>query len=149
MAKIVVQPVADELLLHRCLAIRNEVFVVEKKVPKELEVDEQDVQGSACEHFLIQFAGTDVGATRCFHVSKDTIQIQRFCCLKNYRKQGVGKTALRYIEEYYKDRGMRIIELDSKYDVCEFYEKSGYEIVSDVFMEANVEHVKMKKFLFS
>ncbi len=145
MGKIEVILAKETSILQRCLVMRNLVFTVEKKVPKEIEVDEYDELGGVCDHFLIQREGEDVGAVRCRHMDADTIKVQRFCVLDTCRGFGVGKVALESIEDAYKLRGKTCMELDSKYAVYEFYEKCGYERVSDVFIEADVEHVKMVK----
>lgn len=131
--------------LRRCLQIRTAVFTVEKMVPKEIEVDACDCLESTCDHFLIQSHGTDVGTIRCMHVSDNTIRVQRFCFLKEYRGLGLGKAVMRYIEDYYCRRKVIKIELDAKYEVYGFYEKCGYKRISDIFIEANIEHVKMLK----
>ena len=51
-------------LLSRCLQIRREVFVLEKGVPEDLEVDACDCLDTSCTHFLLQVEGKDAGALR-------------------------------------------------------------------------------------
>lgn len=137
---------ADNIVtLERCLEIRNTVFCVEKGVPREIEVDEHDCLSEICNHFLIRYEENDAGAIRCLYTSSDTIRIQRLCFLKEYRGLGLGKALIEYIEAYYRNRGITKITLDSKYEVSGFYEKCGYKKISDVFIEANVEHIKMMK----
>lgn len=131
--------------LKQCLEIRNAVFTMEKGVPKEIEVDEYDCLNELCDHFLIKHQGNSAGTLRCFYLSESTIKIQRFCFRKGYRKLGLGKAALEYIENYYGNQGITKIVIDAKYEVCGFYEKCGYKRVSDIFMEADIEHVKMTK----
>ena len=132
-------------LLGCCLAIRNTVFIEEKQVSREIEVDRYDCLNKKCAHFLIQYGEKDVGAVRCLNISENTVKVQRFCILKEYRNLGFGKTAMEYIENYYKKRGKTEIILDAKFSVCGFYEKYGYDKISDVFTEAGVPHVKMIK----
>ncbi len=131
--------------LERCLKIRDKVFTCEKGVPKEIEVDEYDSLNEKCNHFLIEYKGADIGTIRGLYTSKTTIKIQRFCLLKEYRGLGLGKAVIAHIENYYKNIGVVKIEMDAKYNVAGFYEKCGYKIISDVFIEANIEHIKMMK----
>lgn len=145
MENIKIYKVMENDMLHKCLAIRNAVFIVEKEVPKEIEIDEYDCVNELCTHFLIRYQNNDAGTIRCLHLSKDTLKIQRFCFLKKYRNLGLGKTVIRYIENFYKEQGIAVIEMDAKYDVSGFYEKCGYKKVSAVFMEANCKHIKMMK----
>ena len=109
------------------------------------EGDEYDCPSKSCDHFLIVLGKNDVGTIRCLYTENKNIQIQRFCFLKEYRGLGFGRIVMEYIEDYYKNRGISGIELDSKYEVYGFYEKCGYEKVSEVFIEANIEHIKMRK----
>lgn len=145
MKSIEIYEVVDNNMLERCLEIRDKVFSIEKGVPKEIEVDELDCLNESCSHFLLRYQNDDVGTIRCLYTSDDTVRIQRFCFLKEYRGLGLGKTVIEYIENYYKDRGFATIEMDAKYEVCGFYEKCGYQKVSDVFIEVNIKHVKMMK----
>jgi predicted GNAT family N-acyltransferase len=131
--------------LERCLNIRNEVFTIEKGISKEIEVDENDNLNSGYEHFVATCNENDMGAFRCIKISNDTVKIQRFCVLKQYRKQGIGKRIIEDVEDYYKAKEITKLELDAKFSVCGFYEKCGFEKVSDIFIEAGVEHIKMVK----
>ncbi|MDE5580898.1 MAG: GNAT family N-acetyltransferase [Treponemataceae bacterium] len=131
--------------LARCLRVREEVFTIEKGVPKEIEVDALDCLNGACEHFLIRCNEKDAGALRCTYTPENAARIQRFCVLKEYRKRRIGKAALEQVESCCRSRGCRAVELDAKLSAAGFYEKCGYKIVSDTFIEADVEHVKMRK----
>lgn len=134
-------------MLETCLRIRNDVFTVEKQVPKSIEVDEQDVLHSECDHFLIQYEGADVGAFRCRRLNGETVKLQRFCFLAAFRSKGIGRHAVEQMEAHYRARGIRRVAIDSKFEVFPFYEKCGYARVSDVFEEAGIPHVKMEKML--
>lgn len=131
--------------IRRCLEIRNKVFIVEKGVPEEVEVDGYDCLNNSCEHFLIRHEGKAAGTIRCLHMTENTIRIQRFCFLKEFRGLGLGRAVLNYIEGHYRKEHIVKVEMDAKYDVFRFYEKCGYEKISDVFIEAGIEHVKMIK----
>ncbi|MDE6719388.1 MAG: GNAT family N-acetyltransferase [Treponemataceae bacterium] len=133
--------------LARCLCVREEVFTIEKGVPKEIEVDALDCLNEACEHFLIRCDGKDAGALRCTYTPKNAARIQRFCVLKKYRKRGIGKAALEQVESCCRSRGCRAVELDAKLSAAGFYEKCGYQTVSDTFIEVGIAHVKMRKVL--
>lgn len=135
----------SSIALERCLEIRNRVFCIEKGVPKSIETDKYDCMNEICNHFLIIYDKKDIGTIRCLHTSKNTVRIQRFCLLKDYRGLGLGKAIVENIENHYKNQGVTKIEMDAKYEVSKFYEKCGYSQISDIFMEANVKRVKMLK----
>ncbi|MDE5775887.1 MAG: GNAT family N-acetyltransferase [Treponemataceae bacterium] len=134
-------------MLARCLRVREEVFTIEKGVPKEIEVDALDCLNGACEHFLIRCDEKDAGALRCTYTPENVARIQRFCVLKEYRGCGIGKVALEQVESCCRSRGCLAVELDAKLAAAGFYETCGYQTVSDTFTEAGVAHVKMRKAL--
>ncbi len=135
----------NEDIIRRCLDIRKAVFIEEKNVPHEIEVDRYDCINGECCHFLIQYKENDVGAFRCLDVSENTVRLQRLCVLKEYRSMGIGKAAINYMENYFKMNGKTKIVLDAKFSVRGFYEKCGYKKISDIFIEAGIEHIKMAK----
>lgn len=131
--------------LATCLNIRNSVFTKEQGVPKEFEVDEYDTLNHKCIHFLMKYKNIYVGTLRGLFQENNTIKLQRFCFLKEYRNLGMGKKTLQYIENYYKNCGKTLIKLDAQYQVYKFYEKCGYSKNSEIFTEANIKHIEMIK----
>ena len=136
--------VKNENDLNKCLEIRNKVFIEEKNVPIEIERDNYDLITENCTHFLVKYDNKCIGTLRCNVEEKDVVKIQRFCILKEYRKLGIGKNVLIFIEDYYK-ANKKMIKMDAKYEALSFYEKCGYKKVSDIFIEANIEHITMAK----
>ncbi|MBQ9984180.1 MAG: GNAT family N-acetyltransferase [Lachnospiraceae bacterium] len=158
-------------LLGRARRVREQVFTIEKQIPKSIEVDQLDCLNDSCDHFVIEVLAqdecsakyrntdgkeicslggdltrsTDVCALRCKKLDDKRIQLQRFCVLKDYRETGVGRWALEQVEKYYWKQGVEEITLDAKFHVSGFYEKCGYVVASELFMEAGVEHVAMEK----
>ena len=145
MKNLTMFPVSDEEDLKRCLKIRNDVFVKEKGVPESIETDEYDCLNEQCEHFLAEYEGQDAGTIRCRKISDSVRKIQRFCVYNRFRKNGLGKAVVEYIESYYRNQGITTMIVDAKYEAHGFYEKCGYKKVSDVFMEAGTAHIKMEK----
>lgn len=132
-------------LLNRSMKVREQVFTIEKQIPKSVEVDELDCLQSESDHFVVEMDKKDVCALRCKKRGDGTVQIQRFCVLKDYRKAGIGRWTLEQIEKYYWEKDIQALVLDSKFAVSGFYERCGYVVVSEPFMEAGVEHVTMEK----
>ena len=124
----------DEQTLSECLRMREEVFVHEKKVDPNIERDENDILGGECEHFLITEDGESIGALRCTPLY-DTVYLQRFCVLRDRRRNGAGRMVMQLIEKYYKTLGIEKIELDAKCSSQEFYENCGYKVISERFVK--------------
>ncbi len=141
--------VTDNALLEACMQIRHNAFTIEKNVPKEIEVDGYDCLDGRSGHFLIRLDGENAGTLRCVDLTGDTIRLQRFCLEKRFRKKGLGRKLLGYVEGYYREKGKKHIKMDAQLEAAGFYEKCGYQRVSDIFMEAGIQHVKMTKAIFT
>lgn len=141
---LVLLPADSEPLLGASLAVRRAVFTVEHGIPQSVEQDDLDRPGTDCAHFLARLKGKDAAAFRCVFPAPGVVHLQRFCVLPELRGHGTGKAVLAALEAFYRPT-MRRIELDAKFCVEGFYKSCGYRTVSDVFLEAGVEHVKMVK----
>ena len=138
-----VQIVREESDLQACYNLRFEVFVEEQKVPFDLEKDEEDSNAS---HFLLSFKDDPVGVGRVvFGQSKEgrIAEVGRIAILKNFRSRGFGKELMREIVSYCKKSGAEEIVLGAQEHALGFYEKLGFEVVGDRYIDANIPHFKM------
>lgn len=138
-------PASTATDLKKCLDIRKEVFVVEKNVPENLEIDDKDVVGGACIHFLIYEDAVTVGTFRVSINQNMVAKLQRLCILKEYRGKGYGSYALEFLEGFCNGQEVKKIVFDAKCSTVEFYSKRGYTTFSEEFEEVGVKHVKMMK----
>lgn len=130
-----------------CIAIRRRVFVEEQGVPVELEIDGYDGELSGCEHFLILDGDKPIGTFRGYFESADTVHLQRFCVLKEYRGKGAGREGFRFAEDYFRKKGALKLTFGAQCTAVGFYEKLGCVCVSDVFLDAGMPHRTMEKLL--
>lgn len=137
--------VEAENRINDCVAIREAVFVKEQGVPLELEVDEMDSPGSGCTHFLLLEGEKCIGTFRGFFETVDTVHLQRFCILKEFRGLGYGKEAFDFAAEYFRTKGAVRLTFGAQCSAIGFYERCGCEAVSDVFLDAGLPHRTMEK----
>jgi len=130
--------------LQFCLDIRFLVFVEEQKVPLELEVDEYD---EVAMHVLGLADGLPAATLRLRFV-EDKIKIERFAVLKDYRSQGVGAAmmveTLKLIEGLKERMQITKAVLSAQEAVIPFYQKFGFSVCSDTYMDANIPHKDME-----
>ena len=137
--------VKDKTDLEICKSIRRRVFIDEQGVDESLEIDEHDVTGGGCRHYYATVDGVPAGAFRCTDKGEGIAKLQRFCVLPEYRKKGLGRFMLDGLEELCRAGQYRQIEFGAQCRAVPFYEKCGYRVVSGIFMDAGIEHVKMEK----
>lgn len=140
--------VTTEAQLQEALDIRNQVFVIEQQVPADLEIDQYDVISPDAHHVLLYADGQAVATGRLLYYSKDTAKMQRIAVLQSHRSFGYGRVLLLAMEERARELGLTYSLLDAQCQAQKFYEKLGYEVISDEpFYDAGILHVRMRKAL--
>ncbi len=137
---------SEEDLKH-ALTIRRNVFIYEMAVPESIEIDENDTLSGSCKHILVLKDSDPIGTVRCNLISDKILKIQRFCFIKDCRGNGYGRSLLKFIEKEFKAKGFSYIYLEAKFTASDFYKKCGYSPKGEIFIEANVPHIKMEKVL--
>ncbi len=127
---------------HSCVYIRKEVFIKEQGISEELDIDGKD---SEAIHFLLKNFSKPIATARAREIENGVYKVERVAVLKDFRNYGYGKLIMEKIEQALKSKGAKELVLNSQLKVSEFYEKLGYERVSNIFQEAGINHVKMKK----
>ncbi|WP_010307491.1 GNAT family N-acetyltransferase [Kurthia senegalensis] len=139
--------IENEQQLQRALTIRKKVFVEEQHVPLEDEVDELDVLDGPCRHLLITTNEDEAVGTGRVRLIEQYGKLQRVAVLKDMRQFGIGRLIIAELETLAKQLGAQKTKLDAQVHAIGFYEKLGYTVQSDVFLDAGIEHVLMTKSL--
>jgi predicted GNAT family N-acyltransferase len=120
-------------------AIRETVFIHEQGVPVELEWDGLD---SACAHVLAwNNRGEAIGTAR----MQQNGTIGRMAVLKDWRGRGVGRALLRTLLDLAARRGLSRVTLSAQTHALGFYERAGFDVVGEPFIDAGIPHRKMVK----
>ncbi|WP_127537832.1 GNAT family N-acetyltransferase [Paenibacillus illinoisensis] len=134
--------------LQQALGIRHDVFVIEQQVPAEIEIDQFDVISPDVHHVLLSTDEKAVATGRLIYYSKDTAKMQRIAVLQSHRSFGYGRVLLLAMEERARELGLTYSVLDAQCQAQKFYEKLGYEVISEEpFYDADILHVRMRKSL--
>ena len=134
--------VQNQQQLEEAFLIRKKVFVEEQNVPLEEEIDQYEEEAT---HFLL-YTNQDqpIGAGR-FRVIDEIGKVERICVLTEQRGIGAGKHIMEGIEAYAHEAGINKLKLNAQTHAISFYEKLGYEIVSEEFLDAGIPHRTMVK----
>ncbi|MBX9753381.1 MAG: GNAT family N-acetyltransferase [Pseudomonas sp.] len=123
----------DQAALRR---IREAVFIAEQAVPAELEWDADD---ASAVHFLALEGEYPMGTARLLPDG----HIGRVAVLKDWRGLKVGDKLLRAVIEEAEKRGLKQQMLSAQVHASSFYERFGFSVVSDEFLDAGIPHVDM------
>jgi len=119
--------------------IRKRVFIEEQHVPEELEWDEDD---KLCVHVLATDENNNPIA--CGRLKLDG-HIGRMAVLKEHRNTGIGTKILKSLLAEAKKENINRIYLHAQTTAIGFYEKQGFKVYSDEFMDAHIPHKSMQK----
>ena len=120
--------------------VRQEVFILEQKVPAELELDEFD---SSAAHALALLNGHCIGTGRLVDLGNRQAQIGRMAVLAPFRNQGVGRQILEKLVDLARSQGAESIVLHSQENAIPFYEKLGFQARGPTYDEAGIAHRNM------
>lgn len=116
--------------------IREAVFIAEQSVPPELEWDGYDEEAV---HFLALENGYPIGTARLLLDG----QIGRVSVLRDWRGMNIGAALMRAAITEAERRGLQEQRLTAQVYATNFYERLGFEVVSEEFLEAGLPHVDM------
>ncbi|MCY1192115.1 hypothetical protein D9M71_297770 [compost metagenome] len=116
--------------------IREAVFVAEQHIPPELEFDSEDQDAL---HFLALEGDYPIGTARL--LADGTIG--RISVLKDWRGLKVGDALVNAVIVEAQNRDLKQQMLSAQVHATPFYERLGFRVVSEEFLEAGIPHVDM------
>ncbi|MCH8745738.1 MAG: GNAT family N-acetyltransferase [Chloroflexi bacterium] len=142
MAEIVVKFVETKSELEGAINVRMRVFVVEQQIPVAEEIDDADATAT---HAIALYQGQIVGTGRLLYRDDGMAQIGRMAVDRQFRRQGVGGRILAFLEDEARAQGIGSCLLHAQEYVKAFYAGSGYVERGDLFLEADIPHIEMRK----
>jgi predicted GNAT family N-acyltransferase len=127
------------------LSVRRRVFIEEQAVPEDIEIDEHDADPSTvtdCLHVIVYLDGAPVATGRLLLDGPDDEypHIGRVAVLAERRRHGVGQALMLALQDLARERGLPGITLAAQTHAIGFYERLGYVVRDDVFLDAGIEH---------
>lgn len=127
----------------QCVAIRTLVFVAEQGYPLHEDFGERE---ELWEDWLLSVDDKPAVTARSRMLNDETGRIGMIAALEEYRGQGYSKQLVGYLTELLsKNDKIKKIQISAQDYALPFYEKLGYEIVGDGYMEGHIPHHKVIK----
>ena len=130
--------------IYDVLKLRSEVFVVEQNCIYQ-DLDDKDRKAS---HLCMKNdKGEVIGCCRVFKYNDKYAQIGRFVVAKSYRGKGYAAQMMEMAIQIVKDNydNMPIMIHAQSYAVG-FYEKFGFKVSSEEFLEDDIPHREMIRY---
>ena len=119
--------------------IREKVFIEEQKVTPQLEWDGMDEKAI---HFLVFKDEEAIGCARAM-VIQSHMHLGRMAVLKEHRGQGIGSALIEKAIVTAKLNQLSAIHISAQCNAINFYMKFGFEVMSDIYLDAEIQHRDM------
>lgn len=138
--KVSINRVSSDAQMQACFAIRKEVFVDGQNVPLAEELDGKDVES---QHYLLTVEQQPVGVARVRYIN-DYAKIERVALLAAFQNQGLGKQLMcAIIDDLQKQSHLTKVHLSSQTHALAFYERLGFMVCSEEYVDAGIPHKDM------
>lgn len=129
--------------LYDIVKVRYEVFVCDQKITSENDFDDKDKE---CYHLTVYYKDILVGYCRILKagMSYKEPSIGRVLVLKEYRRNNIAQEMMkRAVDFIINELGEDKITLSAQLYVKGLYESIGFKVISDIYEEAEIPHIKM------
>ncbi|PCS00958.1 GNAT family N-acetyltransferase [Lactococcus fujiensis] len=132
------------LELYKLLQLRQEVFILEQECFYQ-DLDDKD---QAAEHLWLENEAGQILA-ECRLIAKgvtfnDAVSIGRVITAPIARGKGLGIVMLKEAISQFEIQNAELVKIEAQFYAKAFYEKLGFEQISDLFLEDNIEHIVMQ-----
>jgi len=123
-------------------AIRRSVFQIEQGVTPELDFDGQD---ETAEQILAYLDNQPVGTARISYLDEQTAKIERLAVLPKVRGHGIGKKIMEKALDVVAEKNIQQVVIHAQEYIKGLHQQLGFEQEGEIFNEAGIPHVKMRK----
>ncbi|MEO6228675.1 MAG: GNAT family N-acetyltransferase [Ferruginibacter sp.] len=107
--------------------------------PEELAKEANDILICAYDEDVI------LGCCVLTNTTKGCARLRQMAVQRNMQGKGIGESMMMFAENLARDKGYRILTMHARDTAIGFYEKFGYKVKGEQFIEINIPHHVMEK----
>ncbi len=107
--------------------------------PEELEKEKDNMLIGAFEEEDM------LGCCMLVEENNNIVRLRQMAVLNDLQGKGIGRALMGFAENLARDRGYRTISMHARKDTIGFWEKMGYKVASEEFIEITIPHFIMEK----
>ncbi len=142
MSKFSYKLATGDVELQEAFEVRREVFVREQDILEDLVFDGHDREAL---HIVVKDGERVIGSARVQFLADNQAKLERMAVLKRYRRKGIGKAMLLFLDTIWKDQQVQEVIIHAQLEVAPFYKSCSFNEVGLPFQEAGIKHIKMRK----
>lgn len=78
-------------------------------------------------------------------IDPQTVRLRQMAVRPNQQGKGIGQTLIVFAETLARDKGYKKLMMHARDTAVGFYEKQGYKVCGDQFIEVTIPHFEMEK----
>lgn len=123
--------------------LRQEIL----RTPLGLVFTKDDLTSEALQIHIVGKSANRIVCTASILIFQQHCKIRQVAVQQNLQKTGIGYQLMTFCERYIQQLNIAQIELHARLSIADFYRKMGYTEIGDGFIEVNLPHIKMVKYL--
>ncbi len=127
----------------RAVQLRREVL----RLPLGLDFTEEELAAEWDQHHLVALLTGDVVACLALTQLEAALKMRQVAVATDWQGLGFGRELIVESERFARDRGVEQMVLHARAHVVAFYEKLGYQVQGEEFVEVGIPHWFMHKSL--
>jgi N-acetylglutamate synthase-like GNAT family acetyltransferase len=107
--------------------------------PEELESEKDAILIAAFEDEKM------LGCCFLTKVDNETVRLRQMAVQNNLQGKGIGASLMNFAENIARDRGYKTMLMHARKTTVQFFEKQGYKVEGNEFIQLTIPHCAMKK----
>jgi GNAT superfamily N-acetyltransferase len=117
--------------------------------PLGLGFTPEELEGEKDNMLIAAFEDEDIlGCCMLVEEKSHVIRLRQMAVLNDLQGKGIGRALMNFAENLARDRGCKILCMHARKNAIGFYEKMGYKVKGDEFVEITIPHYVMEKKLY-
>lgn len=127
---------------HQMVDLRNEIL----RKPLDLTFTQEELENEKDDILIGAFEEEKIlGCCLLTRIDDNSVRLRQMAVQNNLQGKGIGASMLNYAENLARDHGFKNMVMHARKPVVGFYEKLGYKVTSDEFVEITIPHHVMEK----
>jgi len=124
------------------IKLRQEIL----RKPLGLDFDPKEIEDERDNMFIGAFEDDEMlGCCMLVKEKTHTVRLRQMAVLNDLQGKGIGRALMNFAENLARDAGYKILSMHARKNSIGFYEKMGYSVASDEFIEITIPHYVMEK----
>lgn len=114
--------------------------------PLGLGFTQQELESEKDNMLIAAYEDDDMlGCCMLVEENTTTVRLRQMAVLNDLQGKGIGRALMNFAENIARDRGFKKISMHARKTTISFFEKMGYKVTSDDFVEITIPHCTMEK----